>query len=76
MSGDVLGDGTYDVIVVDATSHDDGTRTVELTLLAGEHKGEIVALRTTDLDGDDLDLLGVPGTLSVADGVPHFRIDP
>lgn len=75
MSEAALGDGIYDVIVVDATSHDDGARTVELTLLAGERKGEIVALRTADLDGDDLDLLGVPGTLTVADGVPHFRID-
>lgn len=76
MSGDVLGDGAYDVIIVDATSHDDGSRTVEFTLLAGEHKGEIVALRTTDLDGDDLDLLGIPGTLTVTDGTPHFRTDP
>lgn len=75
MSDDVLGDGSYDVIVVDATSHGDGSRTVELTLLAGERKGEIVALRTTDLDGDDLDLLGVPGTLTVTGGAPHFRID-
>ena len=75
MSDDVLDDGTYDVIVVDATTHDDGSRTVELTLLAGAHKGEIVSLRTTDLPGDDLDLLGMPGTLEVTGGTPDLRID-
>lgn len=75
MSGDVLDDGTYDVIVVDATTHDDHSQTVELTVLAGDHKGEIVSLRTTDLPGDDLDLLGTPGTLVVHDGTPHLRLD-
>lgn len=75
MSEDLLDDGTYDVIVVDAASHPDGSRTVELTLLAGAHKGEIVSLRTTDLAGDDLDLLGMPGTLEVTGGTPRFRID-
>lgn len=75
MSDAALADGTYDVIVVDATSHADGSRTVEVTLLAGSHKGEIVSLRTADLAGDDLDLLGMPGTLTVTGGTPHLRID-
>lgn len=75
MSDNPLGDGSYDVIVVDAESHDDGTRVVEVAVLAGSHKGEIVSLRTTALAGDDLDLLGLPGTLEVTDGTPRFRLD-
>lgn len=76
MSGPALGDGTYDVIVVDATSHDDGSRTVEVCVLAGDLKGEVVSLRTASLPGDDLDLLGLPGTLEVAAGTPALRLDP
>lgn len=75
MSNDTLDDGVYDVIVVDATTHDDGSHTVEVTILAGSHKGEIVGLRTTSLEGDDLDLLGLPGTLTVAGGLPDLRLD-
>ena len=73
--GGAPADGTYDVIVVDAASHDDGTRTVEVAVLAGHLKGEVLSLRTTDLPGDDLDLLGVPGTLVVAGGAPDLRLE-
>ena len=75
-----LGDGTYDVFVVDATdtSLDDGTPAVhlELTVLAGEHKGEVVALTATGLGRSELDLLGSPGTLVVQAGAPVFALDP
>lgn len=75
MSDGTLDDGVYDVIVVDATAHDDGSHSVEVTILTGNHKGEIVGLRTSSLEGDDLDLLGLPGTLTVAGGLPDLRID-
>jgi hypothetical protein len=68
--GVALPDGTYDVLVVDATEHDDGSVAVELTIVAGPSKGEIVTLRASGLDGDPLDLLGVPATVTVAGGVP------
>jgi hypothetical protein len=73
----VLADGTYDVVVVDATDLDDppGAIQIELTLLAGEHKGELLALTTSTLGRDPLDLLAAPGTLVVADGVPHLRLE-
>jgi len=73
----VLDDGTYDVLVVDALEIDgsDGALRIEVTLLAGPHKGEVLAVTATNLGRDPLDLLAAPGTLAVADGVPHLTID-
>ena len=48
----MLPDGTYDAIVVDAGAADGGTGTViELTLVAGDHKGEVVAMIAAALGG-------------------------
>jgi hypothetical protein len=73
----VLDDGTYDVLVVDAEALDDppGAIRVELTILAGPAKGEVVALQATGLDRDPLDLLAEPGTMTVTDGEPRFALD-
>jgi hypothetical protein len=75
----VLGDGAYDVFVVDATRVDldgeDPTWRLDLTILAGDHKGEVVTLDATGLDGSEFDLIGMPGTLTVAEGEPSFHID-
>jgi hypothetical protein len=70
----VIADGTYDVFVVDAMP-DGGALRLEVTILAGEHKGEVVALLATGLGVDELDVLGMPGTLTVADGEPSIAID-
>jgi hypothetical protein len=70
-----LPDGTYDALVVDTTTHEDGSVAVDLTIIAGAAKGEVVTLRTTDLAGDPLDLLGVPATLTVAGGSPSVRFE-
>jgi hypothetical protein len=69
-----LPDGSYDVLVVDASADGDAIA-LEITIIGGEHKGDVVALRATGLDLDELDLLGMPGTLSVQDGVPRFAVD-
>jgi hypothetical protein len=69
-----LADGRYDVLVVDATA-DEGDFVIELTILAGEHKGEVVGLRAAGLDVDELELLGLPGTLDVENGVPRFAVE-
>lgn len=74
--GGVLPDGAYDALVVDATEHDDGSVAVELTIVAGTAKGEVVTLRATGLTGDPLDLLGVPATVTVAGGTPSVRFEP
>ncbi|MBN2623599.1 MAG: hypothetical protein JXA83_09530 [Acidimicrobiales bacterium] len=71
-----LTDGTYDALVVDTTENDDGSVSVDLTIIAGPAKGEVVTLRATGLAGDPLDLLGVPATLTVADGDPSLRLEP
>jgi hypothetical protein len=70
----VLPDGTYDAMVIDATASGTHT-TLELTIVSGAHKGELVAIRATDLGVDELDLLGMPGTLVVEIGVPMFRVE-
>ena len=64
----------YDVIVVDAEDEGDGAR-LELTVLAGAHKGDVVALHAAGLGRDPLDCLGMPGTLTVADGEPSIVLD-
>lgn len=79
----MLADGTYDVVVVDAEQVDAGDEAAEggavsldLTILAGEHKGEVVTVRASGLGADPLDLLAVPGTLVVAGGEPRVALEP
>jgi len=71
----VLPDGVYDVFVVDADEQD-GVIHLELTILAGEQKGEIVNLASPNLQGEPALLLGTPGTLTVTDGRPDLRLEP
>jgi hypothetical protein len=72
-----LDDGSYDALVVDAEVTDDGWCRVELTILDGAHKGEVVAVRTDGVDDDRaLDLLGIPATLVVEGGVPAVTFEP
>jgi len=70
-----LPDGTYDAMVVDTATRDDGSVAVDLTIIAGEAKGEVVTLRAENLAGDPLDLLGVPATITVAEGRPSVRFE-
>lgn len=72
----MLEDGQYDAIVFDADEVHDGAITVELTVLSGDHKGEVVALRAEGFDGDPIDLLGIPATITVAGGSPSVRFEP
>jgi hypothetical protein len=79
----VIADGTYDVFIVDAVpladQPDPGSAAtgwqLELTILAGEHKGDVVTVRAERLRGIEFDLIGMPGTLIVRDGTPSFTID-
>jgi hypothetical protein len=70
----VLEDGLYDALVVDASA-DGGTITLDLTILGGAHKGEVISVSATGLDVDEVDLLGMPGTLIVENGVPTFTVE-
>ncbi len=70
-----LADGTYDAFVVDAEDGADGGTTLEVTIIAGEHKGMVLSLSSTASFGDPIDLLGMPATLVVTDGSPTVTID-
>ena len=74
-TGPPLPDGAYDAIVVDADARDDGTTALELTVLAGPLKGQVVEL-SGPTRGDVVDLLGLPATITVTDGVPRVRLEP
>jgi hypothetical protein len=71
----VLPDGTYDVIVVDAEAVDGGVG-LDLTILAGEHKGDVVSVRASNLSADPDMILATPATLTVTDGVPKVELEP
>lgn len=72
---DVLADGAYDAIVVDATDDADGRAVVlSLTVLAGEHKGRVVEVRAAGLGRDALDLLAEPCTIHVRNGEPTVTL--
>lgn len=71
-----LPDGTYDAIVVDADDVGDDVISLELTVLAGPEKGRVLELRGPSADHHAVDLLGVPATVSVVDGIPRVRLEP
>ena len=70
----MLPDGTYDAIVVDAERIDDGIR-LELTITAGPNKGEVVAVRATNLTMDPVDALGIPARIVVANNSPRVELE-
>jgi hypothetical protein len=70
----VLHDGRYDAFIVDVSVEDD-VATLELTILSGEHKGAVVTLTARGLGRSETDLIGMPGTLVVEDGVPRVTVD-
>jgi hypothetical protein len=72
----VIPDGSYDVFVIDALPLDgDGGWQLDLTIVAGDHKGEVLSVRAVGMTGTEFDLMGMPGTLTVTDETPSFRLD-
>ena len=71
----MLPDGTYDVFVVDAAVDGPGALRLEVTILAGEQKGEVVAVHAGGLGIEELDALGLPGTLTVEGGEPTLVLE-
>ena len=69
----VLPDGTYDVLVVDAGETEPVQ--LDLTIVTGDLKGEVVTVHATDLGASWIDLMGMPATLVVSDGHPTVTID-
>jgi hypothetical protein len=72
--GPVLPDGRYDAFVIDATA-EGAAMHLELTVVAGDHKGEVVTVAAAGLGRDEIDLVGLPATLVVAGGIPAVTIE-
>jgi hypothetical protein len=71
-----LDDGTYDVFVVEVVPDPRrGSPQIELALVTGPLKGQVVRVRAEGLARDPLDLLGLPATLIVSNGEPALRFD-
>jgi hypothetical protein len=70
----MLEDGTYEALVVDANDDDDALR-IDVTIITGAHKGDVVSLRATGTERDAVELLGLPVTLVVEDGAPRLILD-
>ena len=68
-------DGRYDVFIVDAEAIDETTMRVELAMVTGDDKGDVFSIRGPLLADDPVELLGLPGTLTVTDGVPRLQVD-
>lgn len=67
-------DGDYDAFVIDVV--EDGTeQRLDLTIVAGELKGQVVSVASEVSLGDFVDLVGMPATLTVRDGLPSVSID-
>jgi hypothetical protein len=83
----MLVDGRYDILIIDVVDADDADAddsgpgdaarplTLELTIVAGELRGEVVRVRARGLGRSALDLIGLPGTLDVAGGAPTVTVD-
>ena len=70
----VLDDGDYDVFVVGAEPTDAGMVALSLTITAGPLKSEVVELARPGSPLDAVRWLGLPGELTVSDGVPRVRL--
>ena len=70
-----LPDGTYDVFVLVADESGDDTLRLSVTIVSGDHKGDVVDLTATGLGIDEIEAMGMPGTLTVSAGEPSFRVD-
>ena len=74
----MIDDGTYDAFVVDANPEvrrGQPVVVIDITIVTGAHKGEMITIVGPAGTGDPIDLLGTPGTLTVRDGVPSLRLD-
>jgi hypothetical protein len=68
-------DGRYDVFIIDAEIIDESTMRIELMMVTGDDKGNVFALRGPLLAPDPIDLIGLPATMTVTDGVPSVSVD-
>lgn len=70
-----LPDGQYDVLIVDAQEIDASTTHLDLVIVSGASRGEVVGVRAANLARDPVDLMGLPATLIVDAGAPRVVVD-
>ena len=70
-----LSDGRYEIFIIDAEFLDEETMRLEVTMISGDERGAVVALRGPHLARDPLSLLGLPATLYIERGVPRVVLD-
>lgn len=74
-----LPDGHHDALVIDAHDGTDDLgrpiQRLELTVVAGVSKGQVVTIVTGEPLGDEIALIGMPATITVTDGEPSVVID-
>lgn len=68
----MLPDGRYDAFVVWAERTDDGRLALDLTITAGDRKGDVVSIRG-NYNADPVALTGLPCTLVVENGEPRLE---
>ena len=68
-------DGRYDVFIIDAEIIDESTMRIELMMVTGDDKGNVFALRGPMLADDPIEVIGLPATMNVTDGVPSVTVD-
>ena len=62
-------------MIVDAAEGErDGEVLLDLVVIAGPHKGEVIQITAAGLEREPLDLLAVPATLHVSAGRPDVTI--
>jgi hypothetical protein len=70
-----LEDGRYDAFIIWADARDEKRVEIQLAITAGTYKGDVVEIVAEKFaTRDPIDLIGLPCTLVVYDGVP--RIEP
>lgn len=74
-----LPDGTHDALVIDVHDGTDdlgrATQRLDLTVVAGVSKGQVVTIVTGQPLGDEIALIGMPATITVHGGEPSVVID-
>jgi hypothetical protein len=70
-----LDDGTYDAFIVWAETRDNDRVTLDITITAGVHSGDVVSVVARAFRHDPVALVGLPCTLVVRDGVPRVELD-
>ena len=71
----MLPDGRYDAIILAADPVGGPAVRVEVVVVSGPHKGEVVSLDASGITGDPLRLLGLPATLAVSAGTLRLDVD-